>query len=658
MSSAEPNSAGADAASRPFKKRKPNAHATAASGSSKKSKVNDDAPSGSSLTKKKPSKSSLLPKKKNKKKSLQKSKLSTPSAFPEEDDATAEATETITPVQQDSLSWHRTELPSVAANSGGSTDVGFWETLYASENGPLTSKAAGDSNSALADPSTAPTPLKKPKSKKRKFGVESADAGGTWLGLEELEGVDVKYEDAVGGKKVTFIPVGSKDKRKGKAKQEVAAKGVGKESKGKEEQEAEGAASAPVADEAGSEAEDVDMGTQHRSEGDIGKAKVEDDEKAGVVQEDKEDAPIEEMDEDEEDDEPPTEEALGSINWSALSSGTSKAGKSGVFPLNPKLPAWKAIPLHNTLKRGLAKSGFNKPTPIQASTIEVAIEAKGERGGSGESRWRDIVGIAQTGSGKTLAYALPILHHLLNEQERKSAEPKDAEASNDGPKPLAALILTPTRELALQVSKSISSLIFACCPSEDSLPFASLATVVGGLSAQKQARQLRFKGGADVIVATPGRLWETIQGDDELAERIKVATRALVIDEADRMMETGHFAEMEQILRILRRSSGQEQGGAPIAGDMGDAQSAEGAYANMQTYIFSATFSATLQVNLKRGNRKALKRAAGTNSLDELMSKIDFRDEDPFVADLSTKTRVAETVRECKIECLGKEKVS
>lgn len=116
---------------------------------------------------------------------------------------------------------------------------------------------------------------------------------------------------------------------------------------------------------------------------------------------------------------------------------------------------------------------------------------------------------------------------------------------------LKALILAPTRELALQVATHLRT----CIEEGDKgkakgPPRVSVAAVIGGMSAQKQRRVL--ERGADVIVATPGRLWDLLQEDDSLASQVK-NIKFLVLDEADRMIEIGHFAELENIVRLTLR---------------------------------------------------------------------------------------------------------
>ena len=165
------------------------------------------------------------------------------------------------------------------------------------------------------------------------------------------------------------------------------------------------------------------------------------------------------------------------------------------------------ISLHNTLCQGLHALQYTHPTPIQAATLPAAILGR-----------RDIVGAAPTGSGKTLSYGLPILQYLLdcsNDDNNNASGNKNATvAKNTGsnvktqeekllssPLPLLqALILTPTRELALQVSSELQKV---CCN------MIKIGTIVGGFAEVKQRRTLE-KVRPPIVVATPGRLWELV----------------------------------------------------------------------------------------------------------------------------------------------------
>lgn len=143
---------------------------------------------------------------------------------------------------------------------------------------------------------------------------------------------------------------------------------------------------------------------------------------------------------------------------------------------------------------------------------------------------RDVVGVAQTGSGKTLAYGLPILHHILSRPRAslllgsEKEQGRSVDAQNGEEKELAALILAPTRELALQVSAHLQTVIDSAsssanatvedgdegAPNPKKRRFAQVATVCGGMSVQKQRRMLHGRMEADIVVATPGRLWDLL----------------------------------------------------------------------------------------------------------------------------------------------------
>lgn len=136
------------------------------------------------------------------------------------------------------------------------------------------------------------------------------------------------------------------------------------------------------------------------------------------------------------------------------------------------------VQLHTTLCTSLLEQDFWTPTPIQSATLAAALLGK-----------RNIVGAAPTGSGKTLSYLLPILDTLLQQEQNRV---------------LTALILTPTRELALQVTRECEKLV----SSTNSKKYWC-ASIVGGLALQKQQRVL-IKNKPPILVATPGRLWELV----------------------------------------------------------------------------------------------------------------------------------------------------
>jgi ATP-dependent RNA helicase DDX24/MAK5 len=320
------------------------------------------------------------------------------------------------------------------------------------------------------------------------------------------------------------------------------------------------------------------------------------------------------------------------------------------------------------LKRSLLASNFAKPSPIQEVALSTVLTADAYSVSN-----RDLIGVAETGSGKTLAYSLPILQEVMRQ-----------EATFDGRKrSLAALILCPTRELALQVRQHVGDIIYkASIPSSQDgssekvkyTPRVNIITICGGMSVQKQKRLLNTSYGVDIIVATPGRLWDMIEEDENLGKQIKGA-RFLVLDEADRMIENGHFAELESIVALTRRKAKKGKG---KQGDKGKGPAIEAAFEDdfenpessldafpvredMRTYVFSATMSKELQRNVKRLSKNAkttytTEEQGHMGALGDLLAKLDFRDEDPKVIDLTTAGGVVKSLQEVKIDCLLAEK--
>ena len=170
--------------------------------------------------------------------------------------------------------------------------------------------------------------------------------------------------------------------------------------------------------------------------------------------------------------------------------------------------------LSPALVRAAGELGFAAPTPIQSEAIPAAL------------RGADLLGCAQTGSGKTAAFALPLLQRL-------------EQGSQHTPRRTRALVLVPTRELAAQVGEVIRSLA-------QHLPQRpKVAVVFGGVSINPQMMGLR--GGADVVVATPGRLLDLVQHN-----ALKLAAvELLVLDEADRLLDLGFAEELDRVLWLL-----------------------------------------------------------------------------------------------------------
>jgi superfamily II DNA/RNA helicase len=167
------------------------------------------------------------------------------------------------------------------------------------------------------------------------------------------------------------------------------------------------------------------------------------------------------------------------------------------------------------LLRAIAEKGYLAPTAIQTAAIPAILQG------------RDVLGSAQTGSGKTAAFALPMLQQLAEA------------AATAPPRRVRALVLVPTRELAAQVGEALVSLA-KYLPQR-----VKVAVVFGGVSINRQMMNLR--SGADIVVATPGRLLDLI---DHNALNIG-AVSTLVLDEADRLLDLGFGEELGRILRLL-----------------------------------------------------------------------------------------------------------
>lgn len=284
------------------------------------------------------------------------------------------------------------------------------------------------------------------------------------------------------------------------------------------------------------------------------------------------------------------------------------------------LPHWKDIELSQYLLNGLQLLNFKTPTAIQKLAIPLALSGK------------DVIGKATTGSGKTLAYGLPILEKHI----QKLAEIKESRANKIIPPP-SGIIFAPTRELAHQVLDHLNK-ISKYAP----LPQHGIVSITGGLSIQKQERLLEY--GPSIIVATPGRLLELIEKNTELAVRLG-STETVVLDEADRLLQDGHFEEFEKILDLFIRHRDKKYG------------------YKWQTLVFSATFSIDLFGKLdKKGKLKDNKKfhkgglIGNTEILELLQKKLRFKDPKPALCDANPKEIVSGQVTEALVECGASER--
>jgi len=199
-------------------------------------------------------------------------------------------------------------------------------------------------------------------------------------------------------------------------------------------------------------------------------------------------------------------------------------------------PSFTELGLKPELLRAVAEAGYTIPTPIQVQAIPTILEGK------------DVMGGAQTGTGKTAGFALPILQKLL---------PTANTSPSPARHPVRALILTPTRELAIQVEESIRTY--------GKYTGLRSTVVFGGVDIKQQLPIVR--GGVEILVATPGRLLDHIEQKSLYLGQVEI----FVLDEADRMLDMGFIPDIKRIMALLP------------------------ATAKRQNLLFSATFSGEIK---------------------------------------------------------------
>ena len=204
---------------------------------------------------------------------------------------------------------------------------------------------------------------------------------------------------------------------------------------------------------------------------------------------------------------------------------------TGVAPVAASAPLlFSTLPLDVKLLRAVADSGYEVMTPIQAKAIPLVLAG------------RDIMGAAQTGTGKTAAFTVPLLQKMLRHENNSMSPARH---------PVRALVITPTRELADQVANSVKRYA--------AHTLLRSTVVFGGVDIKPQTIELRQ--GVEVLVATPGRLLDHIEGKSAILNQVEY----VVLDEADRMLDIGFLPDLQRILSYLPKER--------------------------QTLLFSATFS-------------------------------------------------------------------
>ena len=420
-----------------------------------------------------------------------------------------------------------------------------------------------------------------------------------FFGLEEIEDVDV-IRDAETGK-ISFAALGNGNKRSGSASREQETnndEGVNPKEYKVVDYESNGEEWSGFSD--GEKAEDqepVDLPTRTQR-----KASKKDRTRKDAVQKNIKESP-----------------KVGSTAFDTLQEeALDDDGDAGETDMS----AWSSLNLSSETLASLSKLKFSQPTPIQSAVIPEIISGY------------DVIGKASTGSGKTLAFGIPILEHYLASPPRKTNSSKNT--SQQAP-PLA-LILSPTRELAHQITSHLEALC-----SGASLEGPSIATLTGGLSVQKQQRLLLHAG---IVIGTPGRLWEVISSGHGLLKLFK-QIRFLVVDEADRLLSEGHFKEVEEILNVLERDNEDED-------DSSAAPKPENQ--ERQTLVFSATFHKGLQQKLAGKGKSGGELMDKQESMEYLLKKLRFKEEKPKFIDVNPVSQMTSGLKEGLIECAGTEK--
>jgi ATP-dependent RNA helicase RhlE len=227
--------------------------------------------------------------------------------------------------------------------------------------------------------------------------------------------------------------------------------------------------------------------------------------------------------------------------------------------------SFDSLGLSAEILRAVSEKGYSKPTPIQQQAIPYILQG------------RDIMGGAQTGTGKTAGFTLPLLQRLM-----ETSKPQQ------GRRPIRALVLTPTRELAAQVSESVETY-------GKYLPLKS-TVVFGGVSINPQ--KMKLIKGVDILVATPGRLLDHVGQNSVDLSKVDI----LVLDEADRMLDMGFIRDIRRVLALLPK--------------------------HKQTLFFSATFSdeiKTLANDLLKSPAlvEVARRNAATETVTQVIHPVD-----------------------------------
>ncbi|CAN7216791.1 DEAD/DEAH box helicase [Massilia sp. LjRoot122] len=235
--------------------------------------------------------------------------------------------------------------------------------------------------------------------------------------------------------------------------------------------------------------------------------------------------------------------------------------------------------------RALTDQGYEHPTPIQAKAIPLVLQG------------RDVMGAAQTGTGKTAGFSLPIIQLLLAHANSSMSPARH---------PVRALVLTPTRELAVQVAENVKAY-------SRHTPLRS-TVVFGGMDMKGQT--VALKGGVEIVIATPGRLLDHIEQKNVSLGQVQM----LVMDEADRMLDMGFLPDLQRIINLLPKQR--------------------------QNLMFSATFSPEIKKLANSFlNQPVLIEVARSNATAEKVTQIAYKVDEELKRDV-----VEHIIRERKLK--------
>ena len=195
----------------------------------------------------------------------------------------------------------------------------------------------------------------------------------------------------------------------------------------------------------------------------------------------------------------------GVKQWENMAPAINEVDTHSEPAADADLGTFEDLGLHATVLQAVRDAGYETPTPIQAQAIPLIMKG------------RDVMGLAQTGTGKTAAFTLPIVDRLI-----------------DGPRRTRVLVLTPTRELCVQVEESVQKYARHA--------ELNVLSVYGGVPLDPQEKALR--AGVDIVVATPGRLIDHLERQNVVFDDLEV----LVLDEADRMLDMGFAPQINRIV--------------------------------------------------------------------------------------------------------------